>query len=164
MKKIWFLPPCWRRRISYRGGPRNACYLQNVRGVRANGPFALDNGVFRLRQHGTFLSCSETCGSESHMFRNKHVPFHPAGGASGQLSRQTPGFGTDRVTRVTYRTYAVCVQTGRLLSITAYFACGSMVPFLAFWKNCARRAQFFQKRMSCSTLPEAKPLHTRRTA
>jgi len=39
--------------------------------VRANEPFALDNGVF-----------------------------HPAGGASGQLSRQTPGFGTDRVTPV----------------------------------------------------------------
>ncbi len=68
------------------------------------------------------------------MFRKKNVPFHPAAGASGQLSRQTPGFGTDRVTRmidisdgycynhlnltkfgllITDTTYAVVHQTGR---------------------------------------------------
>jgi len=26
---------------------------QDLRGVRANGPFTSNNGVFRLRQHGT---------------------------------------------------------------------------------------------------------------
>ncbi len=37
--------------------------------------------------------------SEPHV-PEKTVPFHPAGGEAGQLSRQTPGFGTDRVTPV----------------------------------------------------------------
>jgi hypothetical protein len=37
----------------------------------------------------------------------------------------------------------------------ARFAGGSMVHFSLFWKNCARRAQFFQKRMVGSALPEA---------
>ena len=45
---------------------------------------------------------------------------------------------SDRVTRVIYRTYAVDVQTDRLLSIMAYFACGSMVRFCLF-PPCRRR-------------------------
>ncbi len=62
------------------------------------------------------------------MFRNKHVPFHPAGGASGQLSRQTPEFGTDRVTLVIDRTYAVLRE--RVL-----FASGRAEDSLLFHKN-----------------------------
>jgi len=46
------------------------------------------------------FSFSEKFGSPSQIFRKKKVMFHPAGGESGQLSRQTPGFGTDRVTPV----------------------------------------------------------------
>ncbi len=61
----------------------------------------------------------------------------------------------DRVTCVYDRTYAVGVQTNRLLSIMAYFACGSMVLFCLFPKNLARCAKFFGKSMSHSTLPEA---------
>jgi hypothetical protein len=34
--------------------PRKSCILQDLRGGRSNGPFARDNGVFRLRQHRTF--------------------------------------------------------------------------------------------------------------
>jgi hypothetical protein len=44
------------------------------------------------------------------------------------------------------RTYAVGRQTGRLRTVMAGFACGSMVHFSLFWENCARRAQFFQKK------------------
>ena len=47
------------------------------------------------------------------------------------------------------------VQTDRLLSITAYFACGSMVRFCLFPENLALRAKFSGKRMFHSTLPEA---------
>jgi len=65
---------------------------QDVRGVHANGPLAPDNGAFRLRQHGTFLAFSGTCGTLCHMFRKKDVLFRPAGGESGRLSRQTPGW------------------------------------------------------------------------
>jgi hypothetical protein len=46
------------------------------------------------------------------MFRKKTVPFHPAGGASGQLSRQTPGLGTNRVTPVNNTRYGVTDPTG----------------------------------------------------
>jgi hypothetical protein len=42
-----------------------------------------------------FLSCSQTCGSQSHMFVNKDVQFRPAG---GDMSFQV----RDRVTPVIY--------------------------------------------------------------
>jgi hypothetical protein len=41
------------------------------------------------------------------------------------------------VAMITNRSYAVRVQTDRLCSITAYFACGSMVLFYLFPKNVA---------------------------
>ncbi len=53
------------------------------------------NGSLRLRQHGTFVSCSRTCGSQSHMFVNKDARFRPAGGETS-FSR------SDRVRRVIY--------------------------------------------------------------
>jgi hypothetical protein len=71
--------------------PRNSCYYQDLRGARSNGPFALDTGVVRLWQHGTFVSFSGQFGSPSQIVLKKHVPFHPAGGESGRLSRQMPG-------------------------------------------------------------------------
>jgi len=37
------------------------------------------------------FSFSRTFGSRSQMFVKKNVPFRPAGGESGRLSRQTPG-------------------------------------------------------------------------
>jgi hypothetical protein len=45
---------------------------------------------FALRQHGTFLSFSQKFGSQSQIFVKKNVPFRPAGGESGRLSRQMP--------------------------------------------------------------------------
>ncbi len=48
----------------------------------------------------------------------------------------------DRVTRVTYTSYAVRVQTGRLLLIMAQFACGSVVLVYLFQENLALRAKF----------------------
>jgi hypothetical protein len=42
-----------------------------------------------------------------------------------------------------------------LLSITAYFACGSMVLLLFFHNNVARSATLLWKRMGSSALPEA---------
>jgi hypothetical protein len=53
------------------------------------------------------------------------------------------------------RTYAVGVQTDRLLAITAYFACSSMVRFCLFPEHVAQRATCSGKSMSHSTLPEA---------
>jgi|GEM_PF-3367992 len=50
---------------------------------------------------------------------------------------------SDRVTRVIDTTYAVRVQTGRLLPITADFACGSMVRCCLFQENVACCATFF---------------------
>ncbi len=110
--------------------------------MRANGPFALDNGVFRLREHGTFLSFSETCGSERHMFRKKNVMFHPAGGESGRLSRQTPGFGTDRVTPCYLQELRGGHANRAFHPMEAGCACGSMVLFDLFHKNFALRAKF----------------------
>jgi hypothetical protein len=40
---------------------------------------------------GRFLAWSRTSGSESQMFVTRHVPCHPAGGASGHVSRQMSG-------------------------------------------------------------------------
>ncbi len=117
--------------------------------MRANGPFALDNSVFRLRQHGTFLSFSETCGSPSHMFRKKNVPFHPAGGESGQLSRQTPGFGTDRVTRVIYISYAVTNLEGNRAS-------GRVEDTLTFLQRNLHFVQFFCEKDKNIMLSQAK--------
>jgi hypothetical protein len=54
----------------------------------------LDNGVFRLRQHGTVLSFSQKCGSVSHIFGKKDVQFRPAGGDMSFRVR-------NRVSRVT---------------------------------------------------------------
>ncbi len=36
---------------------------------------------------------------------------------------------------LSYTTYAVRIQTGHVFSITADFACGSMVLFILFHKN-----------------------------
>jgi len=59
--------------------------------------------------------------------------FHPAGGESGQLSRQTPGFGTDRVTPIIDTTYAVTNLKGNV-------ACGRAEDTMRFHKHAAQRA------------------------
>jgi hypothetical protein len=35
--------------------------IQELRGGHSNGPFALDNGVLRLRQHGTVALFPQQC-------------------------------------------------------------------------------------------------------
>jgi hypothetical protein len=100
------------------------------------------NGSLRLRQHGTFLSFSRTCGSVSHMFVKKDARFRPAGGESGRLSRQMPGFGTDRVTPVIHTTYAVAMQTGRLMRWKPDSPAAAWYSFFLFHKNVALRATF----------------------
>jgi hypothetical protein len=52
-----------------------------------------------------YVSFSGKCCTLCNIFLKKKKIFRPAGGESGQLSRQTPGFGTDRVTPVIYTTY-----------------------------------------------------------
>ncbi len=54
-----------------------------------------------------------------------------------------------------HRSYAVRIQTDRLRSITAYFACGSMVRFCLIPEHVARRATCSGIRLFHSTLPEA---------
>jgi hypothetical protein len=50
-----------------------------------------DGSLIRLRQHGTFISFSQKICTLCKFFVKKNEIFHPAGGASSQLSRQTPG-------------------------------------------------------------------------
>gem|GEM_PF-2147878 len=49
----------------------------------------------------------------------------------------------------------MCMQTGRLLPITADFACGSMVRFFFFLKNLHFVQIFQEKDLVTSALPEA---------
>jgi len=56
------------------------------------------------------------------MFVTKNGIFRPAG---GEISFRV----CDRVSRINYTSYAVRIQMGRLLPMTAYFACGSVVRF-----------------------------------
>ena len=51
-------------------------------------------------------------------------------------------FGTDRVTPVNNTTYAVNIQTSRLVSMEAGFACASMVLFFLLHKKVALCATF----------------------
>ncbi len=135
VKNIGFLPPCRRRYPPLNVESPDPCRHWSFRGFRScrvvRGPnshrvtpvtyrtyavgvcksdMCSHNGSLRLRQHGTFLSFSRTCGSVSHMFVKKDARFRPAGGETS-FSR------SDRVTPVTYRTYAVDVQTGRLIEM-----------------------------------------------
>jgi len=48
--------------------------------------------------------------------------FHPAGGASGQLSGQTPGFGTDHVTPVIELVWLLSVMPGSIVGEEAALA------------------------------------------
>ena len=100
-EKDWDLPPCRRRKCLLRNPPRNLCNLHELRGVRSNEPFALDNGVFRLRQHGMFLSYSGEC------------PIPPCRRRVWPPSGQTSGLNTDRITPVTYTRYAVGLVPAR---------------------------------------------------
>jgi len=66
------------------------------------------------------------------------------------IHRLTPGLPlrgrrpmTNPFQTVSYRTYAVHIQTDRLLSITAYFACGSMVRDLSCSRNVGSKSQHF---------------------
>ena len=63
--------------------------IQELRGVRSNGPFALDNSVLRLRQHGTFLS-----------FPEKECSIPPCRRRIGPCVQAAAWFETDRVSRV----------------------------------------------------------------
>jgi len=65
-------------------------------------------------------------------------------------------FGTDRVTPVNNTTYAVNIQTSRLVSMEARFACGSMVLLFSFSQKSCTLCNFFVKRMVGSALPQAK--------
>jgi hypothetical protein len=88
--------------------------------------------------------------------------FHPAGGELGCSSRrlclssdQTERLNADRVTRVSDLSYAVGLQTGRLSTVMAGFACGSMVLFCLFSQKI-HKVIFCEKDLVSSTLPEAK--------
>jgi hypothetical protein len=51
-------PPAEQKRSAC-GGLCNSCNYYKLRGARSNGPFAPDNGVVRLRQHGTVFSFAQ---------------------------------------------------------------------------------------------------------
>ncbi|MFP4437171.1 MAG: hypothetical protein ACLFVO_07980 [Chloroflexaceae bacterium] len=60
----------------------------------------LDESPMRLRQRGMFLSFSQKCGSESHIFVKKNGLFCPAG---GNIPRKT----RDRLLHVSIGRFAV---------------------------------------------------------
>jgi hypothetical protein len=85
------------------------------------------------------LSFSRNVGSKSQHFVKKICLLRPAG---GEMSFQV----CDRVTRVIDRTYAVRMQTERLLPIMASFASGNVVLFYLFPEHVALRATCSGKR------------------
>jgi hypothetical protein len=89
------------------------------------------NGRIACGSMVLLLSFSRKCGSRSHIFVKKDVQFHPAGGDMSFRVR-------DRVTRVIYimyTTYAVGLQTGRLIRYTAASPAAAWYSFSFAQKN-----------------------------
>jgi hypothetical protein len=66
--------------------PCKSCYRQEVRGACPNRAFHPMETRCAGDSRVLVLSCSPTCGSQSHMLVNKDVPFRPAGAVRGWQS------------------------------------------------------------------------------
>jgi hypothetical protein len=70
-------PPAEQKRSAC-GGLCNSCNYYKLRGARSNGPFAPDNGVVRLRQHGTVFSFAQKIHNVNFLCKRSRI-FRPAG-------------------------------------------------------------------------------------